>query len=58
MEKFHFLIELFILPSGGGKTHGLEMMATSQVLGHWCKVMLLLKDEVGRLLDTGKNAPL
>lgn len=37
MEKFHFLIELFIcLTMGGEQTHSLEMMATSQVLGHWC----------------------
>lgn len=44
--------------SGGGQTRSLEMMVTSQVLGHWCKVMLFLKDDVGRLLDTDTSAPL
>lgn len=46
------------LTMGREQTHGLEMMAIPQVLGHWCKVMLFLKDEVGRLLDTDKSAPL
>lgn len=43
---------------GGWQTRGSEMTAASSVLGHWCKVMQFLKDEVGTILDTSKSAPL